>query len=299
MEKTRRVVITGIGAITPIGTRRRRTVGGAPAPAVRGGDRHPVRPVSVPLPYRRRGRRLSSDRSHRGAAGASGSTAFPPSASPRPGWRSRTPRSTLAREDRDRVGAMMGTALGGVARAEEEHGHFVTGGIRAVEPSLALSVFAGAASCNIAIEFGLSGPNSTNGMSCASGAMAIGDGFRAIMRGDADIMLAGGAEAPARPPLFRRLRHHPGDVHPQRRPRPRPVDRSIASATASSWPKGPWCWCWRSGGGRWRGAPGSMPSCAATAVTNDAHHMTQPRPDGRQAARAMTPGAARSAPEPE
>jgi 3-oxoacyl-[acyl-carrier-protein] synthase II len=67
----------------------------------------------------------------------------------------------LRREDPERIGVMMGTALGGIARAEEEHGHYVEGGIRAVDPSLALSVFAGAASCNIAIEFGVSGPNST------------------------------------------------------------------------------------------------------------------------------------------
>lgn len=65
----------------------------------------------------------------------------------------------LAREDRERVGAMMGTALGGVARAEEEHGNYVRGGLRAVDSSLALAVFGGAASCNVAIEFGVMGPN--------------------------------------------------------------------------------------------------------------------------------------------
>src|SRR4029078_495203 len=79
----------------------------------------------------------------------------------------------LAKEDRDQIGAMMGTALGGIARAENEdrhfsagaswdeheHLHFVEGGVRAVDPTLALQVYAGAASCNIAIEFGLCGPN--------------------------------------------------------------------------------------------------------------------------------------------
>src|SRR5262249_56520366 len=73
---------------------------------------------------------------------------------------------------------------------------------RAVDPSLALTVFAGAASCNIAIEFGCTGPNSTNGMSCASGAIAIGEAFRAIVRGDAEAMIAGGAEAPLAPLCF-------------------------------------------------------------------------------------------------
>ena len=44
----------------------------------------------------------------------------------------------LAKEDRDQIGAMMGTALGGIARAETEHRHFVEGGVRAVDPTLAL-----------------------------------------------------------------------------------------------------------------------------------------------------------------
>ena len=73
------------------------------------------------------------------------------------------------KEDLDRMGAMMGTALGGVAEAESQHLAYMRGGVREVDPSLALKVFAGASSCNVAIEFGSTGPNSTNGMSCASG----------------------------------------------------------------------------------------------------------------------------------
>ena len=63
-------------------------------------------------------------------------------------------------------------------------------------------MFGGASSCNVAIDFGVCGPNSTNGMSCASGAIAIGDAFRAIQRGDADVMVAGAAEAPLAPLCF-------------------------------------------------------------------------------------------------
>ena len=73
------------------------------------------------------------------------------------------------------------------------------GSVRDVDPMLALTVFAGASSCNLAIEFGVQGPNSTNGMSCASGTIAIGDAFRQIRDGYADVMLAGGAEAPLWP----------------------------------------------------------------------------------------------------
>jgi 3-oxoacyl-[acyl-carrier-protein] synthase II len=105
----------------------------------------------------------------------------------------------LAREDRERIGVMMGSALGGIRFAEEQLGVFLTQGIRAVEPGLALGVFGGASSCNIAIELGAMGPNSSNAMSCASGTVAIGDAFRSIRDGYADVMLAGAAEAPLAP----------------------------------------------------------------------------------------------------
>ena len=75
----------------------------------------------------------------------------------------------LARENRERIGATMGSALGGVAYAESQMHVFYEKGLKALDPALALMVFAGAASCNIAIELGVQGPNSTNAMSCASG----------------------------------------------------------------------------------------------------------------------------------
>ena len=83
----------------------------------------------------------------------------------------------LERENRDRIGVMMGSALGGVAHAEAQAARFMAQGLRYVDPSIATSVFGGAVSCNIAIHLGATGPNSTNAMSCASGAIALGDGF--------------------------------------------------------------------------------------------------------------------------
>ena len=89
----------------------------------------------------------------------------------------------LSKEDKERVGANMGTALGGVSYAEGQLAVYMTQGLRAVDASLALTVFGGASSCNIAIELGAMGPNSTNAMSCASGTIAIGDAFRQIRDG--------------------------------------------------------------------------------------------------------------------
>ncbi len=74
----------------------------------------------------------------------------------------------LNAEDRDRVGAVMGTALGGVGYAEAQLAIFLKEGLQGVDATLALAVFGGAASCNMAIEFGIYGPNSTNAMSCAA-----------------------------------------------------------------------------------------------------------------------------------
>ncbi|MEI6432346.1 MAG: beta-ketoacyl synthase N-terminal-like domain-containing protein [bacterium] len=78
----------------------------------------------------------------------------------------------------DRVGVCLGTALGGIGYAEEQHLNYIERGLKAVSPMLALTIFAGAGSCNIAIEFGFSGPASANGDSCASGPIALGNAFQ-------------------------------------------------------------------------------------------------------------------------
>ena len=100
------------------------------------------------------------------------------------------------------MGIYTGSALGGIAFAEDQHAVFVDRGIRAVSPMLALSVFGGASSCNIAIELGLTGPSVANANSCASGTIAIGEAARLIQDGRTDAMLAGGVEAPLAPLTF-------------------------------------------------------------------------------------------------
>jgi 3-oxoacyl-[acyl-carrier-protein] synthase II len=192
----------------------------------------------------------------------------------------------LRREDCDRVGAMMGTALGGVAYGESQYHAFLTEGPRAVDPALALTVFAGAASCNIAIEFGCTGPNATNGMSCASGAIGIGEGYRAIVRGEADVMIAGGAEAPLAPLCFgafsiiRAMSTRNDD--PGHASRPFDADRDgFVMAEGSTV-----LVLEERDRALARGAPIYIEVCGY-GLTNDAYHMTAPRPDGSQAARCM------------
>jgi 3-oxoacyl-[acyl-carrier-protein] synthase II len=189
-------------------------------------------------------------------------------------------------EDADRVGAMMGSALGGVAFAESQVGNYLAEGPRGLDASLALAVFPGAASCNIAIEFGFTGPNTTNAMSCASGTIAVGEAFRAVRDGRADVMLAGGAEAPLAPltyAAFSNIRAmSTRNDDPSTASRPFDVARDgfvmgegsavvvLEERTRAVA----------------RGAP-IYAEIVGYGCTNDAYHMTAPRPDGRQAARAM------------
>lgn len=281
----RRVVITGIGAITPLGIGREALWDGLHA------RRSAVRTLTRfdPTPFRthvaaevdgfaatdhmeaKRVKRL--DRFGQFVVAASRMALD-------------DARIDLAKEDRQRVGAMMGTALGGVGYAEEQLGRYLVGGLRAVDPMLALAVFGGSASCNAAIEFGLHGPNSTNAMSCASGSMAIGEAVRQIRGGYADVMLAGGAEAPLAPLCFGSFAiiraMSTRNEAPQQASRPFDAGRDgfvmaegaavlvleeRARAVA-------------------RGAP-IVAEVIGFGTTNDGYHMTAPHADGREAARAM------------
>ena len=192
----------------------------------------------------------------------------------------------MATEDRERVGAMMGTALGGVGYAEDQVQEFLKVGPRGLDPLLALSVFGGASSCNIAIELGLMGPNSTNAMSCASGSIAIGEAFRQVRDGYADVMVAGGAEAPLNVLCFgafsiiRAMSTRNDDPHTASRPFDRDRDGFVMGEGAAV------LTLEERGRALARGAR-IYAEIAGFGTTNDAHHMTAPRPDGRQAARAI------------
>jgi len=108
-----------------------------------------------------------------------------------------------------------------------------------------------------------------------------------VRDGRADVMLAGGAEAPLAPLTFAAFQHHPGDEHAERRSRPRLPAVRREPRRLRSWARERAVPSSRSAAEPWRAAPGSTLKSWATAYTNDAYHMTAPRPDGRQAARAI------------
>jgi 3-oxoacyl-[acyl-carrier-protein] synthase II len=192
----------------------------------------------------------------------------------------------LAREDRDRMGVMMGTALGGVAQAEAQAAVYVQHGLRHVTPTLATAVFGGAVSCNIAIHFGCTGPNSTNGMSCASGTIGVGDAFHAIRSDRADVVLAGGAEAPLAPlsfgafTLIRAMSTRNDDPATASRPFDAGRDGFVMGEGAAV------LVLEEKRRAVARGAR-IYAEVLGYALTNDAFHMSAPRPDGREAARAV------------
>lgn len=192
----------------------------------------------------------------------------------------------LEDEDRDAVGCFVGSALGGAAFAEEQHTIFLNQGVRRIRPTLALSVFCGAASCNIAIEHDLRGPSSANSDSCSSGAIAIGQGFRTVRDGYADVMLAGGVEAPLAPLVFgafdliRAMSTHNDEPARACRPFDRTRDGFVMAEGAALLVLEDLEHARR----RKASIYGRVLGFGAS---NDAHHMTAPLPSGTQAARAM------------
>jgi 3-oxoacyl-[acyl-carrier-protein] synthase II len=105
----------------------------------------------------------------------------------------------LAREDRFRWGVALGCGIGGLATFEEGHSRLLNAGPSRISPFVIPRMMPNAAPAGIAIELGLHGPALAVASACASSGDAIGAAFRAIRWGDADAMLAGGAEAPITP----------------------------------------------------------------------------------------------------
>lgn len=201
------------------------------------------------------------------------------------------------RGDSAEVGVYLGSALGGLAYADEQYDVFRTQGLAGVRPLLAISVFAGASTCNVSIEFGLTGPTVANGNSCASGAVSIGDAFRAVARGDVRAALAGGVEAPLAPLVFgaftviRAMSTRNDEPREASRPFDRARDGFVMAEGSGV------LFIERLDDALARGAH-VYGEIAGFGLTNDAHHMSAPRPDGTINAAAMRRALAEAGVEP-
>ncbi len=99
----------------------------------------------------------------------------------------------------ERAGTYVGSGIGGLGSIEEWHKVLLEKGPDRVSPFFLVQTIVNEASGQISIRYGTKGPNSATATACSTGTHAIGDSFRMIARGDADIMICGGAEAPLTP----------------------------------------------------------------------------------------------------
>jgi 3-oxoacyl-[acyl-carrier-protein] synthase II len=199
----------------------------------------------------------------------------------------------------ERIGIYLGSALGGIAYAEEQHERYMAKGIRQVAPNLALAVFGGAAPANLGIALDVRGPILSTANSCASGAVAIGEAVGAIRAGEIDAAIAGGVEIPLSPLAFgafdiiRALSAGSND-DPAHACRPFDAQRDgfvmgegAALLVLES--------------DEIVRARGVEPYAEVMGygATSDAYHMVQPRADGREAARAARIALAQAIVSPE
>jgi 3-oxoacyl-[acyl-carrier-protein] synthase II len=117
----------------------------------------------------------------------------------------------------ERTGCFVGSGMGGLSSIESTHLALQKKGPRhAISPFFVTQLVINLAAGQLSIKYGAKGPCYSQVSACSSGAHAIGDAFRMIQRGEVDAMICGGSEAVVTPPRHRRLRRHAGAFHSQR-----------------------------------------------------------------------------------
>jgi 3-oxoacyl-[acyl-carrier-protein] synthase II len=192
----------------------------------------------------------------------------------------------VTEENEGRVGVLIGTGMGGIPTLVEEQKRMLERGPGRVSPFFIPSIITNLASGWISIAYGAKGPNSCVSTACATGNHAIGDSFRIIQRGEADVMIAGGTEAVIVPltiagfAVMKALSTR--NDEPARASRPFDKDRDgfvmgegagvvILEALETAVR---------------RGAP-VLAEVVGYGMSADAHHITAPAPEGEGAVRSM------------
>jgi 3-oxoacyl-[acyl-carrier-protein] synthase II len=186
-----------------------------------------------------------------------------------------------------RIGVSFGSALGGIADAEMQHGKFLEEGAKAVPRALALQIYGGATHSNISIHWGLQGPATTHSNSCASGNVALADALRLIREESCDVVIAGAAESPLAPLTFAAFDH----IHTMSRwhgeppaKACRPFDRHRDGFVMG---EGAACFVVESLAHASKRNARIYAEIAGSSLVGEAHHMTIPRPDGEPLRRVM------------
>ncbi len=192
----------------------------------------------------------------------------------------------LEKEDRDRIGVIVGSGIGGMLTFEDEHTKLVNKGPTRMSPFFIPMMIIDIAAGYISIKYNLKGPNFATVSACATAGHSIGTGMRTIQYGDADIVVCGGAEAaivPSGIAGFNAMKAiSTRNDEPQKASRPFDAKRDG--------------FVLGEGGGivileelehaKARGAK-IYAEMAGVGFTGDAHHITQPAPAGEGAVRAM------------
>lgn len=285
-SSARRVAVTGIGAVTPLGvgadaTWKSLVSGESGAGQV---SRFDVADFSTKIACEVKDFAPTDFMEQRDARRSDRFTQFAVAsaveAAEGAGWTQEVPF------DRDRVGVVIGSGIGGIETLEAQHRVLLERGPSKMSPFCVPLLMVNGAAGSVAMRYGLRGPNFASVSACATGAHAIGEAARMIRAGIADAMIAGGSEAPITPLAFGAfacmgaLSRRNDD--PQRASRPFDADRDgfvIAEGGAVVVLE-------EYDAAVARGAD-ILAEVTGYAATCDAHHLTQPDPDGTGAASAM------------
>jgi 3-oxoacyl-[acyl-carrier-protein] synthase II len=105
----------------------------------------------------------------------------------------------VTQENQERVGVHIGSGIGGFDVIEREHSNLSNGGPRKISPFFIPAAIINLAAGHVSMRFGAKGPNEATATACTTSAHSLGDSFRIIQHGDADVMIAGGSEAAITP----------------------------------------------------------------------------------------------------
>ena len=186
----------------------------------------------------------------------------------------------------ERVGVYVGSGMGGLPAIEATHSRFLEGGVKKVSPFFIPMTIINLVSGHIAMMHGAKGPNSAVVTACAAGTHAIGDAFKIIQRGDADMMIAGGTEAVISPLgiggfcAMRALSVRNDEPEKASRPFDAMRDGFVMGEGAGVIVLEELSWAERRGARIYAEIKGY-------GMTGDAYHMTTPSPEGEGASRCI------------
>lgn len=192
----------------------------------------------------------------------------------------------VTEENAERIGVVIGSGIGGITGIEDGHNDFLKGGPRKISPFFVPSNIINMISGNLSVKYGLKGPNFAIVTACATATHSIGDAYRLIQYGDADVMIAGGAEMATSPTALggfasaRALSRRNDDPVRASRPWDRDRDGFVLSDGAGVLVLEELENALRRGARIYAEVIGY-------GLAGDAYHMTQPPADGEGAARCM------------